>query len=199
MDTLLFIRHAETDLAGRFCGHSDPPVNERGYLQIGELLKILKTEPIGAIYSSDLLRSMTTAEAIGRAFGFSPVAVPELREINFGEWEGLTWEEVESRDPEYARKWASAFPELPAPGGEPFKAFQSRVLAEVNKILAASEQDCAAVVTHAGVMRVVLRSFCGLSEEGAWQRTKSYCSLFHYTQGGKSMSSRFRALQGGKP
>jgi broad specificity phosphatase PhoE len=201
IDTLLFIRHAETDLAGRFCGQSDPPVNERGFRQIEELTETLRTEsigamPIDAIYASDLSRSLITADAIGRVFGLSPIKVPELREICFGEWEGLSWQEIELRDQVYARRWSKVYPDLPAPGGEFFEAFQSRVLRAVEHLLAVTSQRCAAVVTHAGVMRVVMRSLCGLEEQEAWERTKPYCAFFRYqpirveetyTLGGKSL------------
>jgi broad specificity phosphatase PhoE len=183
MDTLLFIRHAETDLAGRFCGHSNPPVNERGLRQIEELLKTLKTESIDALYTSGQSRSLTTADAIGNIFGLSPVVLPGLREIHFGEWEGLSWPEIESRDPAYARQWSESFPDLPAPGGEPFEAFRSRVLNEVKRLLAITTQKCAAVVTHAGVMRIVLRSLCGFDEQEAWKRTGEYCGFFRCRSG----------------
>jgi broad specificity phosphatase PhoE len=182
MANLLFIRHAETDLAGRFCGHSDPPVNERGIRQITELMRVLKNERIDALYTSDLSRSKVTANAIGKAYGLSPIVLPELREIDFGEWEGLNWQEIELRDPVYARRWSEAFPDLAAPGGESFEAFQSRVLDNVNHLLAAASQRCA-VVTHAGVMRVVLRSLCGLDEQEAWDRTREYCGFFRYESG----------------
>jgi broad specificity phosphatase PhoE len=184
MDTLLFIRHAETDLAGRFCGHSDPPINQRGRLQIEQLLKALERESIDAVYSSDLSRSLTTATEIASAYGLSPVALPGLREIDFGEWEGLSWDEIESRDRDYASKWSQSYPVLPAPGGESFEAFQTRVLTEVKDLLAVSSQRRAAVVTHGGVMRVVLRSLCGLEEQEAWDRTKAYCGFFQYPSGG---------------
>ena len=179
-ETLLFIRHAETDFAGRFCGHSDPPINDRGLRQIEELIETLKTESIDAVYASDLTRAMTTADAIGKVFGLSPIKVRELREIGFGDWEGLSWQEIEARDQVYARRWSEAYPDLPAPGGEPFEAFQSRVLREVRHLLATTSQRCAAVVTHAGVMRIVLRSLCGLEEQEAWERTKGYCCVVRY-------------------
>ena len=184
MDSLLFIRHAETDLAGRFCGHSDPPVNKRGHRQIRDLLRKLEGKSIDAIYTSDLSRAQTTADAIAEVHGNSPVVISGLREISFGEWEGLSWDEIEFRDADYARRWSKAFPELPAPGGELFAMFQSRVLAEVKKLLSMPKQGCAAVVTHRGVMCVVLCSLCGLDEEQAWAQTKAYCSFFQYPQAG---------------
>jgi alpha-ribazole phosphatase/probable phosphoglycerate mutase len=183
METLLFIRHAETDLAGRFCGQSNPPVNAQGYRQIEKLLKTLKNESIDAIYASDLSRSINTADVVGKTFGLSPITIPALREIGFGEWEGLSWAEIESRDVAYARQWSEAYPNLPAPGGESFEAFQSRVLSEIDRLLSISTQKSAAVVTHAGVLRVVLRSLCGLDEQESWQRTKGYCGFFRYQQG----------------
>lgn len=183
MNTLLFVRHAETDLAGRFCGHSNPPVNNRGFRQIEGLLEILKSEPVDAIYSSDLVRSFTTAEAIGSLFEISPVVLPALREINFGDWETLSWPEIESRDQEYARQWLSSYPNLPASGGECFQTFQWRVLGAINGLLSEVSEKRSVIVTHAGVMRVVLRALCGLSEEDAWKQTESYCGFFRYQQG----------------
>ena len=183
MDSLLFIRHAETDLAGKFCGHSDPPVNERGFHQIQEMLERLKNDQIEFIYTSDLSRSRTTANAIAKEFGLSPIVVPELREIGFGEWEALSWSEIESRNQDYARQWSDSYPDLPAPGGETFEGFRSRVLNTVNQLLSSASHGCAAVVTHAGVMRVVLRSLCELSEQTAWDRTKDYCGFFRYEPG----------------
>lgn len=182
MSTLLFIRHAETDLTGRFCGHSDPPVNDRGHRQIEGLLSTLENESVDAIYTSDLTRALTTADALAQAFQLSPITVPGLREINFGEWEGLSWQEIESRDAVYARRWSEIFPHLPAPGGESFEAFQSRVMTEVERLLSFQDRECIAIVTHGGVLRVVLRALCGLGEEAAWKNTKAYCGFFRYRQ-----------------
>jgi alpha-ribazole phosphatase len=181
MSTLLFIRHAETDMAGTFCGHSNPPVNARGHQQILVLLKALDAEPIDAVYSSDLQRAATTADALAKAFACPSATTSALREINFGEWEGLTWPEIETKDEAYARDWSNAYPNLPAPGGESFDAFQARVLDQVQHLL--TLDGCFAVVTHAGVMRVVLRALCGLDEKETWERTRLYCVFFQYTDG----------------
>jgi len=183
MSTLLFIRHAETDMAGRFCGHSNPPVNVRGRQQIQMLLKALTPKPIDAVYTSDLQRAVTTADALANAFACPSSTTSALREINFGEWEGLTWPEIETKDAAYARDWSNAYPNLPAPGGESFGAFQARVLAEVHHLLTLNGEGCFAVVTHAGVMRVVLRTLCGLDEKEAWERTRLYCGFFKYAGG----------------
>ncbi len=190
MRRLLFVRHAETDLAGRFCGASDPDVNDRGRAQIAALTPILQStfpwDPVQAVYSSDLRRAASTARAVAETFGCPVEFTPALREIDFGEWEGLSWEQIERADPVWARAWCSDYPRLPAPGGERFQAFTARVLREVRRLLdAAGEGEAArngalAVVTHAGVLRVVLRELCGLGEQAAWERTRRYCGFFRY-------------------
>ena len=178
MNGLLFIRHAETDLAGTFCGHSDPPVNARGHQQIQALMRCLADEPIDAIYSSDLSRAVITANAFAEAFGARVTTSPTLREIHFGQWEGLTWNEIERRDAAYAKHWTEAFPHLPAPGGELFAQFEARVRSEVDRLLLLAQDKRIAVVTHAGVMRLVLETYCGYTAQRARAQTASYCCTF---------------------
>lgn len=183
MSGLLFIRHAETNMAGTFCGWSNPHVNARGEEQIRMLVKELETEPINAIYSSDLQRAVTTAEALGGTFSAPLLTRPGLREISFGEWEGLCWKQIEERDATYARRWIEAYPNLPTPGGESFESFRARVLSEVTSLLNLPNPERIAVVTHAGVMRMVLRTLCGVEDEQeAWKRTSSYCCFFRQTR-----------------
>jgi broad specificity phosphatase PhoE len=178
MNDLLFIRHAETDLAGTFCGHSDPPVNTRGHEQIRALMQYLADESFDAVYSSDLTRAIATASALSERFGATLTTTPALREIHFGQWEELTWNEIEHRDAAYANQWAEAFPKLPAPGGELFAHFEARIRSEVDRLLLLAQDKRIAVVTHAGVMRLVLEIYCGFTAQQAWEQTASYCCTF---------------------
>lgn len=178
MNGVLFIRHAETDMAGTFCGHSNPPINARGRKQIQQLVDELNDEEINCVLTSDLERAVSTADTLADALGVPCTKRPNLREINFGTWEGLTWQQIQEHDEAYARKWAEAYPDLPAPGGESFADFQTRVIAEVTEILNTIDRHHGAVVTHGGVMRVVLQVMCGLAEDEAWERTRPYCSFF---------------------
>jgi broad specificity phosphatase PhoE len=181
MKRLVFIRHAETDLAGTFCGHSDPPINARGQSQVKDLIAQLAPEHFDAIYSSDLRRAVDTTASLAQAFAVPCTTTPNLREIYFGDWEGMAWTEIESRDPDYARRWVELSPHLPAPGGEPFATFELRILHEIDHLLGLAADKRLAVVTHGGVMRTVLRTFLGHTEQQAWDLTKSYCSFFVYT------------------
>jgi len=183
MSNLLFIRHAETDMAGTFCGHSDPELNTRGRTQLNELINRLRDEEIGVVYTSDLRRAHTTARAIAEAFEVDCHVRPALREINFGKWEGITWEVIEHQDEDYARRWVADYPRLRAPGGESFDDFEKRVLDEVKFLSSETEavSRSIAVVTHAGVLRTLLRALHGFSEDSAWERTRAYCSVIRQT------------------
>jgi alpha-ribazole phosphatase len=180
MSRLLIIRHAETDMAGTFCGHADPPVNERGRTQIETLLKTLSDHQIDAVYTSDLQRARTTAEALANALAAPLAIMPDLREINFGAWEGLTWNEIEASNTSYAKQWIEAHPDLPAPNGESFEAFHNRVTQAFEQLLIDTTDQHVALITHAGVMRVILQSLCGVDQQQAWELTKPYCSFFEY-------------------
>jgi alpha-ribazole phosphatase/probable phosphoglycerate mutase len=180
MNDLLFIRHAETNMAGTFCGQSDPPVNETGYRQIEELLESLRLERIDAVYSSDLQRAATTARALARFLAVPCILRDTLREIDFGDWDGLRWEEIEKLDKTYATRWLEDFPQVSAPNGESFMHFEARAMAEAKYLLSECENRIVAVVTHAGVMRTILRSLCGVGDSEAWEQTKSYCCTFRY-------------------
>ena len=180
MSEILFIRHAETDMAGTFCGHSDPELNTCGHAQVAELINKLHAEDIAMVYASDLRRAHATGKAIAEAFDVDYHVRPRLREINFGQWEGLTWKEIEHRDGAYARRWMAEYPLLTAPDGEGFRDFERRVLDEV-RLLSSTVGHRIAVVTHAGVIRTVLCTLAGLRDEDAWEQTKSYCSIVRHT------------------
>jgi alpha-ribazole phosphatase len=185
MSRVLFIRHAETEMAGRYCGHSDPDLSAQGRAQLIRLSQLLAEEMLETVYSSDLRRATSTAQAIAVGRNIPRVLRPALREINFGDWEGLSWEEIERLDPEYAKKWVKSYPNLPAPSGESFEDFERRVVTEVNHLID-RRRGPIAVVTHGGVLRVVLRHLCGYSEPRAWQETRQYCCVVRYEGQGES-------------
>lgn len=178
--TLLFIRHAETALAGTFCGRTDPPLNTAGQAQLAPLIERFADIPCTAIYTSDLARARQTAEPLAAARGVPVFPSPALREIDFGDWETLSWEQIEQRDPAYAARWVAEFPNLPAPGGEPIPLFKHRVLTEINR-LRRQNQDLA-IVTHAGVLRVVLEELGHFAPHHAWERTRDYAGTIRCTQ-----------------
>lgn len=190
MSEILFIRHAETDMAGTFCGHSDPDLNERGHLQVSGLIDRLRGESISAVYSSDLRRAQTTATAISKFLAIECIVRPALREIDFGRWEGRTWNDIEQQEKDYAHRWVAEYPKLPAPGGEDIIEFERRVLNEVEFLSTQAVTCNIAVVTHAGILRTVLCTLSGCSTEDAWKQTEPYCSIVRLDVAG-SPSAQF--------
>jgi broad specificity phosphatase PhoE len=177
MSTLVFIRHGEIDMAGRFCGHSDPELNAAGEHDAMHVAEAVSKVGIERIYSSDLRRASQTAAAIARYTGIEVNYLTELREIYFGQWEGLAWQEIEVRFPEEADLWLREFPLRSAPGGEAYPAFTARIDAAIATLLRETAGMASAVVTHRGVMRYALSKFFGFAQAEAWTRTAAYGTM----------------------
>jgi len=128
------------------------------------------------IYSSDLRRAARTATTIAQRIGVGVVYLPALREIDFGLWEGLNWQEIEGRFPKEAGRWLRGFPLQSAPGGETYTDFTARVDAVISPFLEGASRMTTAVVTHRGVMRYALTRFFDFSEDEAWTVTEPYCA-----------------------
>jgi broad specificity phosphatase PhoE len=164
-------------MAGQFCGHSDPELNEPGRRQLVRLVNTLSEYAIQRVYTSDLRRAQQTAQAIAEHFEAELRVRPGLREIHFGLWEGLSWSEIDVRDPVLAKRWAEEYPRSTAPGGESFQQFGSRVRREIAFLMGEATKPPIAVVTHAGFIRLVLTNWCRVTEQEAWDRTKDYGSV----------------------
>ena len=120
MSRLLLARHGDTELnsARRFQGHSDVELSAAGYRQVESLRDRLVNEKIDAIYSSDLRRALVTAETIASKHQLDVMACPELREINYGKLERLTFDEISRLYPEVAELFGDRSLELKFPDGE---------------------------------------------------------------------------------
>jgi probable phosphoglycerate mutase len=149
--TLILARHGETDWNrdGRFQGHADPPLNDRGREQARSLAEALAEQPVEAIYSSDLRRAHETAQIVAERKGMDVVVDPELRERDVGEWSGLTFPEIEERFPDELRR----FREEGASIGESRDALAERVVAAIRRIADAHPHGHVLVVTHGGALR----------------------------------------------
>jgi len=174
MSTLVFIRHGETDMAGKFCGQSDPDLNTAGERDAMRVAEAVSMVGIARIYSSDLRRASQTAAAIARCTGIEVNFLTKLREIYFGHWEGLTWQEIAVRFPEEADLWLREFPRRSAPGGESYKAFIARIDAAIAYLLREAAGMTTAIVTHRGVMRHALSRHFSFTEDEAWSKTAAY-------------------------
>lgn len=114
------------------------------------------------LYSSDLSRAWSTAEAIGRALGLAPLALPELRERRWGVLEGLTNAEAETRFPLAFQKLQARDPDYDFETGESKRAVFSRVVAALEAVAVLHPGETVAVVLHGGVLDVINRYVRGL-------------------------------------
>lgn len=182
MSTLIFIRHGETEMAGRFCGHSDPGLNEAGQLQATRVAEEVAHLGIERLYSSDLQRAAQTAAVLSRRIGIPIETRQNLREIFFGLWEGLSWKEIEVRFPQEASAWVEKYPVMRPPEGESYAEFTARVATEIAPFLNNEAQSATtAIVTHRGVISYVLRNFFGYSNIEAWMTTAPYGAVISVT------------------
>lgn len=174
---MVLVRHEHTDLAGTFCGHLDPPLSAHGRAQLDRLIPSLRRYPFRQVHSSDLRRARETAEAIAVPRHLPVQLSGALREISFGQWEGLSWKQIVARDPELAQRWLDEYPSVSAPGGEEFTDFFTRIQKAINDIAEEIGDGYAAVVTHAGVIRTILAS---VSLERDMRVDLSSCSYGSY-------------------
>lgn len=161
---VLLIRHAVAEGNGRFHGHTDMPLASEARQQIRALVRKVSRYPLDVVYSSDLRRAHATAKAVARKFGTEVVVRPGLREMHFGCWEGLSWRQIARRFPRLSRTWVTHFPHHPIPDAEPFHAFKKRVARELDEIVAANPGGCVAIVTHAGVARLIVARALGVQD-----------------------------------
>src|SRR5579863_9199623 len=173
MKTIILARHAETVMAGRYCGQSDPELSAAGIAQLPEIVQRIEPPKIDRILSSDLLRARQTAEAIAQTTGLPVELRPALREIDFGLWEGLHWSEIEAQFPCEAKAWLQECPGPAAPEGESFADFSKRLDNEFLSILDGNEDETVVVVTHCGVIRFALTRFFGYSWDEAVRQATS--------------------------
>lgn len=167
MTTLILVRHGETDWNrdGRWQGHADAPLNNRGREQARTLTDELGGEDVAAVYSSDLSRARETAEIVAAPLG-RPVTVDvRLREVDVGGWSGLTTAEIQARFPDEVARWRNGDPRHTFDGGESYAAMGDRVVAALEEIAARHPDDQVLVVLHGGPIRALLAHAAGISYE----------------------------------
>lgn len=168
MTTFYLIRHGQTEWnrTRRFQGQTDVALDETGEQQAARLAERLREEGVhfDALYTSDLKRASDTAQAVSAAIGLHPIPVPELREIDVGTWSGLLWDEINSQEPELMARIAAG-EDLPRGGGESFGDVGVRAVAALEELAETHADQTLAVVTHGGVIRMVLRHADGPESE----------------------------------
>jgi len=174
---LILIRHGESDgnAQRKFSGFQDVDLTEKGIWQAKRLARRLERVQVNAVYCSDLKRARHTAEIIFGDRGKDIVTNPKFREINFGAWEGYTFEEVKSKfgyGDEFNHLMENIKPEAAIPQGESLVDLNDRVMAELNNLLKKHEKNdkdkTIALVCHGGTIRVILSNALNIGLKNMW-------------------------------
>jgi broad specificity phosphatase PhoE len=192
---LYLVRHGETESnrMGLALGRADVPLNERGLAQTARIADELSQEPIGAVFSSPLSRTLHLARAIAEKRGLRAQVKPGLIEMAIGEADGLTFAEVRRRFPGLLETWASdRGPESPMPGGERLVDVQRRAWETVQSLHALHPDDTVCAVTHNFVILTLLTQAFGL-ELACFRRIRHSVGAVSILEVGKG-SFRVRKL-----
>jgi ribonuclease H / adenosylcobalamin/alpha-ribazole phosphatase len=148
--TTLLLRHGATELSAerRFSGRGDIALTKEGIRQAGLAARRLAAAPgVDVIVTSPLQRARRTAEAVAEATGAPMIVDDDLAEADFGEWQGLSFAEASQRWPDELAAWLASVDVAP-PGGESFAAVTRRVVAALDRLLAAHALKTLVLVSH---------------------------------------------------
>ncbi len=157
MEKLFLVRHGETvwNSERRYIGRTDLPLSEEGIKQARSLANRFSKEKVEAIFTSPLKRAIQTAEIISKETGLKTVVFPELIEVDFGDWEGLTYEEIKQKFGDLIDNWLFRPSKVEIPSGEKWESVTKRVKSFFDEMSKRSEET-ALVITHGGVIKTII-------------------------------------------
>jgi len=183
---LYLVRHGQTELNRdrRFRGLSDAPLNARGRLEAAGAAEILSDSGVEVLYSSPMPRAMETAEIIAGFLGAAVEADEGFTDIDYGEWQGLTVEEVALRfGPAVLESWKRDPGGFAFPGGEEMPSVTQRLGQALERVSGAG-RGSVAVVSHLAVLKTCLVHALGLDFDIFWKLglDNGSVSLFSHTR-----------------
>ncbi len=193
--TFVLLRHGETALTPekRFSGSggSDPELSEKGRWQAERAAEALAARgTVQAVVSSPMLRTRQTAEAVALRLGLDLRIEEGLRELDFGDWEGLTFAEVQERYPDDLSAWLASTKAKPTGGSESFATLTHRVGMARDKILARYPGKTVLVVSHVSPIKTLVRLALGAPPDSVYRMelaAASVCAVQYYSDGNASL------------
>ncbi len=180
MTTLLLVRHGQTDwnVEERFRGRLDVPLNETGIRQaLYTGLRIAARWKPATLYSSPLSRAVSTAEAIAEAASLKVEVLPALIDMDFGQWQGLSPDEVRVQWPDLLSAWHSSPHTVHMPGGESLDDVRQRCLTALGIIASRHHGQTVVAVAHTDFNRVMLLVVLGLGNDRLWHLRQDTCAI----------------------
>ena len=169
MMRLVLVRHGQTEwnAVGKYQGQSNVALSDMGRQQAKCLAENFPAK-LDAIYASDLDRAKETAECVGKKLCVSVRPEKSFRELSFGDWEGLTYQEISSRWPNEANKLFTAPDELQIPHGENFQGLQKRALAKINELYKEHVDQTIGIFAHGAINKTILAGLMHIPLHYLW-------------------------------
>ncbi len=172
MGKIYLIRHGETDsnLGHRFQGQMDLPLNGTGLAQAQKMADYMAEKQIDAIYSSSMLRALMTTSKLAMAKNLPYRSLDLLKEISFGDWEGLEYSDIQARWPQEMYNFLHCPGKWQPPHGETFAAAMERCRLAFEQIFVEQGHDKnIAIVSHGGIIRLQLCLVLGIPLDNLWK------------------------------
>ena len=187
MKNFLFIRHGESLLNRQRCvqGQLDSKLTEKGIKQALSVADQLKNVNVKRIISSPLLRTRETAEIIAGELNIQVIYENEIREIFMGKWEGKPFQELIDKDREMFRSFIDKPAKTIIPEAEKLELFQKRITRWLDKMLQSNEERHI-IVSHAGVINIILCTVLGQHMNSLWHFKNDNCSICEITFNGSA-------------
>ncbi len=192
---IYLVRHGETEwnASMRYQGHADVPLSDTGRQQALLIGKRLSYEKFNVVYSSDLERAYETAKIITAFHSINVETVPELRELNFGFWEGLNLKEIKKTYPAELEQWWDKPLSSRIPGGETLGEMVERSVAAIKQIFDRHSSENVLVVSHGGAIRSIVGYMLEMDLNKYWRlRQDNAClNIIEFPEWGKGILMLF--------
>lgn len=179
MNILYFVRHGQTTWndIGRFQGSTDIQLNALGIEQAEKTAQAMKDIPLDAIFSSPLERAQVTAKTIAQPHHLTVQVEPRIAEINFGQWEGLTFEEIETRWPGRLHEMYVHPDTVDIPGSETFGEAEARTMDFLNELIRTNKNKTFLIVSHGAAIRTMICGLLQLPLDRAWNLSQGNANI----------------------
>lgn len=176
---MVLVRHGQPaeEMKGRCYGRLDVGLSPHGRTQAEQAAAFLAGLELTCVYASPRLRALESARPLAEARGLQVVVDEAFREIDFGLFEGLTYEEAERRFPEVYAEWMSHPTRVRFPQGESFPEMRERVRAGGRELRRRHAQQAFALVSHGGVNRTLLAEALGMEDSHLFRLDQGYSAV----------------------
>ena len=173
------VRHGEpaAEARGRCYGSLDVALSADGIRQAQRAAEALREHPLAMVYASPRRRCIDAARTLAAEQNISIETLDAIREIDFGDFEGRSYESIAAEFPELYRHWMECPTKVRFPGGESFDDMWIRVTSAVRELRARHEDQSVAIVTHGGVIRIVLAEALGMQPASIFRIAQRYGAI----------------------